>query len=74
MSKEITRRDFLKGAAAISAASAVIAVFPPSVQLTRAKGKALAASTEWKANFCSGCHQPTCATLVKVQDGVVVAV
>jgi len=29
---------------------------------------------EWKANFCSGCHQPTCATQVKVVDGVVVEV
>jgi anaerobic selenocysteine-containing dehydrogenase len=29
---------------------------------------------EWKASFCSGCHQPTCAMQVKVVDGVVVTV
>lgn len=29
---------------------------------------------EWKASFCSGCHQPTCALKVKVVGGVVVAV
>ena len=29
---------------------------------------------EWKANFCSGCHQPVCAMKVKVVDGVVVEV
>ena len=29
---------------------------------------------EWKASFCSGCHQPVCAMKVKVVDGVVVGV
>jgi len=29
---------------------------------------------EWKASFCSGCHQPVCAMKVKVVDGVVMEV
>lgn len=74
LTKKITRREFLKGAATVGAASAVISIFPAESLFTKVGGKRKAANVEWKANFCSGCHQPACATRVKVQDGVVVGV
>jgi len=72
--KDFSRRDFLKGAATISAAAAVISIFPKSKPLSASAKRQSGKQVEWKASFCSGCHQPTCATRVKVVDGVVVGV
>jgi len=71
----ISRRDFLKGAATLSAAAVVPLMFPKQKPLTGIAKKLMAADTvQWKASFCSGCHQPTCATQVKVSNGVVVGI
>lgn len=70
----MSRRDFLKSAATVGTASVAVSIFPKSAPLTKANGKKAAGKVEWKASFCSGCHQPTCAIQVKVVDGVAVSV
>lgn len=66
---DISRRTFLKGSAALGIAAAS-AQFSGSSLLVPLSKAAAASSKEIKANFCSGCHQPTCANLVTVTNGV----
>jgi len=73
---ELTRRQFLKTTTAMAAVAAVGdklmgRQLGPLVQVSEA---ATPSGVEVKANFCSGCHQPTCATLVTVSNGVAVGV
>lgn len=70
MRTNVSRRAFLKGAAAAGAAAAcgtgwASACFKPGA-------KAVAAPVEeWKPATCPACHNPICGTQVKVVDGVV---
>src|SRR5690606_32557533 len=61
---ELTRRQFLKASAATAAVAAVgerlVDEAAPDA-LKKATGLQSSAGTEWKAGYCSGCHQPTCA-------------
>src|SRR3972149_4048929 len=64
-----------RGVAALGIVSRLASLFPPKTAFEAvAKPMTGKEKIEWKANFCSGCHQPTCATQVKVVDGVVVEV
>jgi len=71
----ITRRMFLTTSAA---AAALVAgdklVGGPGGMLVNVAKAATDSKTEVKPNFCSGCHQPTCAIQVTVTDGVAVNV
>ncbi len=68
----ISRRSFLKGTAALGGmAAAKYTDIPQFVSVAKASAFG---TTEVKASFCSGCHQPTCANLVTVTNGVVTQV
>lgn len=74
---DLTRRDFFK----VSAVAAALIGMGDQL-FVKSAGNVLKESAyslsspegEWKASFCSGCHQPTCATKVKVVDGIAVEV
>jgi anaerobic selenocysteine-containing dehydrogenase len=74
---ELTRRQFLKASAL---AGAVIGMgdrfFAGSApRVLKKLGDTLATPQgEWKAAYCSGCHQPTCAIKVRIRDGVIAEV
>jgi len=72
-SRGMTRRHFLTAAAATAAVVAggklVSGQGGLLVDIARA---ATGTGTEIKPSFCSSCHQPTCATLVTVNNGVAV--
>jgi anaerobic selenocysteine-containing dehydrogenase len=73
----VSRRDFLK----LSGATAALALLggqlgslsQPAFKHDPARARAQAGAV-WKAGYCPGCHQPTCAIKVKVVDGVAVEV
>ena len=71
----LTRRQFLTtaGAAGAVAAGARLLGRPSGllVELAHAAGTP---SVEVNANFCSSCHQPSCANLVTVSNGVAVGI
>lgn len=71
----VSRRTFLKGAAA---AGAVVALSGAAAQGYFAPGAAVKADAapveEWKPATCPGCHNPICGTQVKVVDGVAVEI
>lgn len=69
----LTRRSFLKSAAAASAAVAVGSTAATSCFLPGAQAQA-APAEEWKPATCPACHNPICGTQVKVVDGVAVEI
>ena len=72
----IGREADYKGITALGVVAKVTSLFKQRKSAFEAVIKPLTGreNVEWKASFCSGCHQPTCATQVKVVDGVVVEV
>ncbi len=65
-----------KGVAALGVVARATSLFKRRKSAFEAVAKPLTGreKVEWKPSFCSGCHQPSCATQVKVVDGVVVEV
>jgi anaerobic selenocysteine-containing dehydrogenase len=72
----IGRKEDYRGVDALGAVAKATALFKRRASAFEAAAKPMTGKeeVEWKANFCSGCHQPTCATQVKIVDGVVVEV
>ncbi len=72
-SRGLTRRHFLTAAAATAVVAAgTKLVGGPGGLLVDIARAATGNGTEIKPNFCSGCHQPTCANLATVTNGVLV--
>ena len=78
----MARKDFIgldpsqKGMSGLAATTRILSLFKGRRSAFEAVAKPVTGQekVEWKANFCSGCHQPVCAMKVKVVDGVVVEV
>ena len=74
-SNPIGGKESLRGSNALGVAAKAISLFKRKRSAFVADSKPITGEkVEWRASFCSGCHQPTCAMKVKVVDGVVAAV
>jgi anaerobic selenocysteine-containing dehydrogenase len=76
VARSLSRRQFLKTTVAMAAVVAVSDKLSGGQigALVRTTEAAATPNTEVKASFCSGCHQPTCANLVTVSNGVAIGV
>lgn len=70
---KMSRRTFLKGSAGTLATIALAAGAGMGVKAFQATA-ASSDTVEWKPSFCGFCHFPTCATQVKVVNGVAVEI
>ncbi|MBU2498583.1 MAG: molybdopterin-dependent oxidoreductase [Proteobacteria bacterium] len=72
----ISRDPSQKGSTGLGVVARAMSLFKGRKSAFEAVAKPITGKekVEWKASFCSGCHQPTCAMKVKVVDGVVVEV
>lgn len=76
-SPELTRRQFLKTAAAVAAVAAAgdkLSGWPRSTLVEAAVTASAEAQDQWKYGTCRMCSQYRCATQVRVSNGVVVEV
>ncbi|UCG63392.1 MAG: molybdopterin-dependent oxidoreductase [Deltaproteobacteria bacterium] len=74
-SNPISESESFKRSVRLGVAAKAISLFKRKRSAFVADSKPITGEkVEWKASFCSGCHQPTCAMKVKVVDGVVAAV
>lgn len=70
---DLTRRSFLKSAAAVGTAVSLGGIGGTVYFADGAKAEAAEISS-WKPATCPGCHNPICGTQVKIEDGLAVEI
>lgn len=72
---KMNRRQFLKASAAMAAVAGVSTQLSNPLNVFQKLGdKSTRSESQWKSAYCSGCHQPTCATKIRIKDGIVTEV